>query len=151
MGDHVILDIGVYITTQANIGDYVHIAPYCIVSGGKNSSLIMKEFSGMAARTTVLAGSDDFTNSMMNPQIPIKYRAPKLTTITFEKFSCTGVHCVVMPGVTLGEGSVVGANSVVTKNTEPWTVYTGTPARPVKTRNKRLILKYARELGYEFP
>lgn len=137
-------------TTSANIGDYVHISPYSVIIGGKDSTLIMKEFSGMSARTTVLAGSDDFTNGMMNPQVPIKYRAPKLTTVTFERFSCTGVHCVVMPGVTLGEGSVIGANSVVTKDTEPWTIYIGTPARPVYFRDKTLIIKYAKELGYEF-
>jgi len=110
----------------------------------------MKEFSGISARNTVLAGSDDFTNSMMNPQVPVKYRKPKLTTVTFERFSCTGAHCVVMPGITLGEGSVIGANSVITKDTEPWTVYVGSPARPIKSRDKTLILKYARELGYEF-
>ena len=53
-----------------------------------------------------------------------------------------------MPGVTLGEGSVVGANSVVTKNTEPWTVYYGSPAKPVRKRDKETVLKYANEMGY---
>jgi len=41
------------------------------------------------------------------------------------------------PGVHLGEGCVVGARGVVTKNTLPWTVYTGNPAKPIKLRSIR--------------
>lgn len=37
-------------------------------------------------------------------------------------------------GVTIGEGAVVGARSVVTKNVEPWTVVGGNPARFIKNR-----------------
>jgi acetyltransferase-like isoleucine patch superfamily enzyme len=38
----------------------------------------------------------------------------------------------VMPGVTIGEGSVIGANSVVTKDIPPFTIAVGTPARAIK-------------------
>ncbi len=40
----------------------------------------------------------------------------------------------VLPGVTIGEGAVIGACSVVTKNVEPWTVVAGNPARFIKRR-----------------
>jgi dTDP-4-amino-4,6-dideoxy-D-glucose acyltransferase len=53
-----------------------------------------------------------------------------------------------MPGVTLAEGSVVGSNSVLTKDTEPWTIYVGNPAKPIKIRDNETILQYAKELGY---
>lgn len=150
VGKHVAIDIGVYISTAAIIGDYVHIAPYTCIIGGKDSKLVMGDFSGISAGTKVLCGSDDFTQGLMNPQVPAKYRRPKITTVTFERFTCVGVNSVVMPGVTLREGSVVGANSVLTKDTEPWTIYIGSPARPVKLRDKEIILQHAKELGYEF-
>jgi acetyltransferase-like isoleucine patch superfamily enzyme len=51
-----------------------------------------------------------------------------------------------MPGVTLAEGSILGANSLLTKDTEPWTIYVGIPAKPVKIRNKEKIIKYAKIL-----
>ena len=54
-----------------------------------------------------------------------------------------------MPNVTLAEGSILGANSLLTKDTEPWTIYVGSPAKPVKIRDKDKILQYAKELGYE--
>ena len=144
------IEVGVYISTAAEIGDYVHIAPYTCIIGGKDSRLVMGDFSGISAGCKILCGSDDFTQGLMNPQVPVKYRSPKITTVTFERFTCVGVNSIVMPGVTLREGSVVGANSVLTKDTEPWTIYVGSPARPVKIRDKEVILNYAKELGYEF-
>ncbi len=148
LGNHVAIDLGVYISTKASVGDYVHIAPYTCIIGGKDSKLIMQAFSGISAGCRILCGSDDFTKGLMNPQVPIQYRHPKITTVTFERFTCVGVNSVVMPGITLREGSVVGSNSVLTKDTEPWTVYVGSPARPVKIRDKELIMQYAKELGY---
>ena len=41
---------------------------------------------------------------------------------------------IILPGVTIGEGAVVGAGSVVTKDVEPWTVVGGNPARFIKRR-----------------
>jgi len=40
----------------------------------------------------------------------------------------------VGPGVTIGEGAIVGARSVVVKNVGPWVIVAGNPARPVKSR-----------------
>ena len=41
---------------------------------------------------------------------------------------------IVLPGVTIGEGAVVGAGAVVTKDVEPWTVVAGNPAKFIKKR-----------------
>jgi len=45
---------------------------------------------------------------------------------------CAGVF--VHPGVTIGEGAVVGARAVVTKDVSPWTVMAGNPAKFLKAR-----------------
>lgn len=50
-----------------------------------------------------------------------------------------GVRAVIMPGVTLGMGSVVAANATVTRDTEPWCVYAGCPATKIRERRE---LKY---------
>ena len=66
----------------------------------------------------------------------------KLTTapicINTQSWVCAGVF--VSPGVTIGEGAVAGAMSVVTRNVEPWTVVAGNPARPLKARTLRSVV-----------
>ncbi|WP_298843458.1 acyltransferase [Clostridium sp.] len=44
-----------------------------------------------------------------------------------------GFDCVILKGVTIGEGAVIGARSVVTKDVLPYTVVAGNPAQVVKT------------------
>ena len=41
---------------------------------------------------------------------------------------------IILPGVTIGEGAVVSAGSVVTKDVEPWSVVGGNPAKFIKKR-----------------
>jgi len=81
--------------------------------------------------------------------VPEKYRdTVNFSIIKIEKFVGVGTNVVIMPGVTLAEGCVIGANSLVTKDTEPWTIYMGSPAKPIKKRRKDKMLLYAKELGY---
>jgi acetyltransferase-like isoleucine patch superfamily enzyme len=44
-----------------------------------------------------------------------------------------GFDCCVLPGVTIGEGSVVGARSVVMEDVPPYTIVAGNPARIIRT------------------
>lgn len=45
-----------------------------------------------------------------------------------------GAHCVVLRGVTIGDGAVLAAGAVLTKSVEPNAVYAGVPARFIKFR-----------------
>lgn len=45
-----------------------------------------------------------------------------------------GYRAIVLPGVTIGEGAVVGAGAVVTKNVEPYAIMAGNPARKIGER-----------------
>jgi acetyltransferase-like isoleucine patch superfamily enzyme len=52
--------------------------------------------------------------------------------ILLKKGCLLGMETMVLPGVTVGEGAIVGAGSLVTKDIPPWTVATGRPAKVVK-------------------
>ncbi|HHR6224651.1 TPA: CatB-related O-acetyltransferase [Providencia alcalifaciens] len=45
-----------------------------------------------------------------------------------------GMRAFIMPGVQIGEGAVIAANSVVVKDVAPYTIVGGNPAQPIKTR-----------------
>lgn len=63
----------------------------------------------------------------------------KVGKIHLEKGCSTGTGTLIMPGVTIGEGAIVGAGSLVTKDVPAWTVATGRPAKVVKEIPKRKI------------
>ena len=150
IGKHVAIDTGVYITTQAIIKDYTHLSPYITVIGGAKSKLVVEEFVTIAAGSRIIAGSDKFMGAgFTSVTVPDAYRDEvEFSTVTLKRFAGVGTNVVIMPGVTIAEGSVIGACSLVTKDTEPWTVYMGVPARPVKIRPKETMLQFAKKLGY---
>ena len=49
-----------------------------------------------------------------------------------------GYRAIVLPGITIGEGAVVGAGAVVTHDVEPFSVVAGNPARKIGVRNHSL-------------
>jgi len=49
-----------------------------------------------------------------------------------------GFRALVLPGVTIGEGAVVGAGAVVTKSIDPYAIVAGSPARKIGERNPNL-------------
>ena len=149
-GDHVSIDMGVYISTALECGDYVHIAPYACIIGGLMGTLRMGDFTNISAGAKVIVVSDSFKEGLLNPIVPVKYRTLIGHTTIMELFTALGVNAVLMPGCNMAIGSVAGAGAVVTKSTEPWGIYVGCPARLVGHRDKESVLKAAKELGYEY-
>jgi acetyltransferase-like isoleucine patch superfamily enzyme len=54
-----------------------------------------------------------------------------------------GYRAILLPGITIGEGAVVGAGTVVTSDVEPYTIVVGNPARKVGNRNANLTYHLA--------
>jgi acetyltransferase-like isoleucine patch superfamily enzyme len=152
IGNHVAIDFGFVCTTGLRIGDYVHISPHVSVIGGKKTLLNIESFCFISTGARMICGSDLFQgDGLIGPMIPDMYKDSQiLEPINLRRFSGVCANSVVMSGVTMGEGSVLGANSFLKEDTEPWTIYAGSPARPIKSRKSIQMIQYARELGYEF-
>jgi acetyltransferase-like isoleucine patch superfamily enzyme len=58
--------------------------------------------------------------------------------ITIGPNAFVGARACVLPGITIGEGCVVGAAAVVTRDTAPWTIVAGNPARTIGHRPSRV-------------
>jgi len=86
----------------------------------------------------VLIGDNVTISSGMHPidrcDIPVFSRSTIPKKIVIENDVWIGAGAVIMAGVRLRQGTVVGANSVVTRDTEAYTVVVGAPARAIRRR-----------------
>lgn len=60
--------------------------------------------------------------------------------ITVGDYAWVCARACVMPGVTIHDGAVLGLGSVATRDLEPWFVYAGSPAKPVRKRTRTVDL-----------
>lgn len=149
IGHHVAIDSGFYCTVAAQIGDYSHIGPYVSVIGGGSAELRLMGFNTIGAGSRILCASDEFLGAGLVGMVPLEYRDNvRFAPVHLEMFVSLGTNVVIHPGVTLAVGSVIGSCSLVTRSTEPWMIYVGIPAKPVKVRRRDKMIVMAQELGY---
>jgi acetyltransferase-like isoleucine patch superfamily enzyme len=151
IGSHVAIDFGFYCSVRMTIGDYVHISPHVSVVGGIDGFLAIDSFITISSGSRLVCNGETFSGEgLVGPFIPKEFRDRlKCAPIRMERFSSVASNAVILAGCALAEGSVVGAGSVLTKSTEPWTVYAGVPARPIKKRPADIMKAFARKMGYE--
>jgi acetyltransferase-like isoleucine patch superfamily enzyme len=115
------------------IGNFIHISYFSSIAGG--GLCIFEDFVGLSAGVRVITGSELIHGEgLTNPAVPREFRAVSRSFVHLEKHVFLASDVVVHPGVTIGEGAVIGSNSVVTKDIEPWTINVGIPAKPVGKR-----------------
>ena len=73
-------------------------------------------------------------HTFLSRENPIRYQPSSAVGITIGSGVWIGVKATVLDGVAIGEGCVIGAGSVVTKNIPPYTVAVGVPARVIRER-----------------
>lgn len=143
IGNNVRIDDNVIIVASnkkipVTIGNYVHIASNCYLAG--SDGLEMMDFTTLAPGVLMFSGSDDYSgNKLTNPIIEKKYTGGPRGKVTLCKHVIVGANSVVLPKVTINEGSSVGALSLVNKNCDSWGVYAGTPAKKIKNRSKNIL------------
>jgi galactoside O-acetyltransferase len=146
IGNHVAIDPFVFISVRADIGSYVHISVHSKVTGNKESYLKMSDYSGLSAGVTIICSSEDYKGPLTNPMIPMKYRSIVRGSVILEKYVVIGADVTIMPNVTIGEGTAVGAKALVTKSLDPWGIYIGIPAKRIADKRKDLIESAVKEI-----
>lgn len=142
IGNNVIIDDFTYISTPLKLHSNVHISAGCKIIGGKNAYVEMLPFSTLAPNVVLSAGSDDYSDGIATPMVPLKFKAKaQIGKIIINKHCIIGAGSVVLPNVTFHEGATLGALSLANKDLSEFKVYAGTPARLLKERNKENILK----------
>lgn len=113
---------------------------------GINSGTYINGLGGVSIGDYVLIGSNVTISSGRHPieghSPPVFARPCEPVAISIEDDVWIGAGAVILPGVRLRRGTVVGANSVVTKDTEEYSVVVGAPAK---------LLRYRGDLKQPYP
>jgi len=147
LGSNVRIDSNVIIAAYSGslaLGNYTFIGGGCYL--GCAGGVILSDFSTIAQGVSIFSGSDDYTGKhLTNSTVPQKYLGVKIAPVILGRHVIVGSGTVILPGVTIGNGSSVGAMSLVTKSIGEWGIYCGSPAKKLKARHKK-ILKLENEL-----
>lgn len=108
------------------VGDYAFIGPG--VNVYSQGPIVIEPYALVSQGAYLCTGTHDIED--LNFQLRTKpIRIGARAWIAAEAF--------VGPGVTVGRGAVLGARACAFRDLEPWTVYAGNPAKPLKPRNVR--------------
>lgn len=140
LGSHVRIDDFTVVSGMVTLRDYIHISQFCGLHGG-DAGILMEEFSGLAGKCSVYAVSDDYSGaSMTNSMVPAQYRPGIISRpVRIGKYTILGCNSVVLPGVTISEGTAVGSMSLCNETTEAWSIYAGIPAKRIRERKRDLL------------
>lgn len=141
IGDHVRIDDFCILSAGAGgirLGSFIHIACFCSLIG--QEKIEMEDYSGLSSRVAVYSSSDDYTgNAMTNPMVPVEFTKVDHRPVHIGRHCIVGAGAVVLPGVTLGEGAAVGALALVIKSCEAFGIYSGVPAKLIRSRDRKLL------------
>lgn len=121
------------------IGDYTYGKP-SILSGGEGATLKIGKFCSIAGGVTIYIGAEHrsewVTNYTFN-QFPVFAKGGMTKTkgdVIIGNDVWLGDNALILSGVTIGDGAVVGARAVVTKNVKPYEIVAGNPAKHIRFR-----------------
>lgn len=127
-GDGVIFHHNVLFSDGSNIslGDGVLVNRYAMLDD--RGSIDVGDYTMLSAGITIETHTHPFTNF----ERPIAYAGRGVAPVKIGANSVMGYNAIIMAGTTLGYRTIVGANSVVTKDVPDYTVVGGVPAKPIK-------------------
>lgn len=140
IGNNVRIDDFCILSGKIKIGSNIHISAYVALYGTEGIELM--DFTGISPRSTIYSAMDDFSGDyLIGPIHPESATNVSGGKVTLEKYVQVGCNCVIFPNLTIREGAVIGAMSLVKESIKPWTISIGVPATAIKQRHKTLLEK----------
>ncbi|MFZ0806160.1 MAG: acyltransferase [Candidatus Sulfotelmatobacter sp.] len=134
LGNGIFIGPGTYLQGRfdgrCKIGDHVWIGPQSYFDARE---LVIEDFVGWGPGAKILGSQ----HTGIPAGIPITQTDLEIKPVRIEAWADIGTNAVILPGVTVGRCSIVGAGAVVTENVPPFAVVAGVPARFLHWREER--------------
>ena len=139
VGNNVRIDDFCILSGHITMGSNIHVSAYCALYG--KYGIFLDDFVTVSGKNMIYSATDDYSGEYLtNPTIPKKYTNVSGGEVILKKHSIVGAGCVLLPNITLREGTAIGAMSLVNKSTDEWSIYAGIPIHKLKDRRKDLLL-----------
>jgi acetyltransferase-like isoleucine patch superfamily enzyme len=110
------------------VGNHVWIGPQSYFDA---RDIVIEDYVGWGPGAKILTS----THTATPLGIPIIQTDLEIKTVRIEKGADVGTNALVLPGVTVGRASIVGAAALVTKDVPPFAIVAGVPARFLRWRD----------------
>lgn len=115
------------ISTDFIADDFCYVGPNCIIY----PKVSIGKYTLIANNVSIIG--DDHVYS--NPTMPIYFSGrPKIKETILGEDVWIGANTIIITGIKIGNGAIIGAGSVVTKDIPAYSIYAGVPAKFVKMR-----------------
>ena len=114
-----------------NVGKNVHIGHFVVPDFGNAERIHIADDVVISNGVSILCHRRDTTNYHKGDKancLPFKFE-----DVYIEEGVQIGLNCTIMPGVTIGKGSIIGSCSLVTKSIPAWSIAVGSPAKVIKS------------------
>jgi acetyltransferase-like isoleucine patch superfamily enzyme len=153
LGEGVVFESGVLVFHPENIaiGKHVYIGHYTILKGYYKNKMVIGEGTWIGQQcffhsagglmigknVSIAPGVKILTSSHGEEGVekPILHSRIEFAPVTIEDDCNIGIGVIILPGVTIAQGTLVGAGAVVNKDLPPYAVAAGVPARVIRTRS----------------
>jgi len=134
------LRVPLYRLRGTKIGKNVFIGPGCFLEESRPDLITIEDNVSLAPHVKVITHDSSYHG--IEPRIPIIRGR-----VIIKRGAFVGTGSIILPGVTIGERSIIGAGSVVTKDIPPNSIAVGIPARVIKKVDEEIenILKKMEE------
>jgi acetyltransferase-like isoleucine patch superfamily enzyme len=127
IGNNVLLGTNVVVDNNTTIGSFVSIQSSVYIPTGT----IIEDYVFLGPNCVLL-----------NDMYPIRIKDAPLKAPIIRKGASIGGNATLLPGIEVGEGALVAASAVVTKNVPPWHLAAGSPARFTKLKKDLQVLNH---------
>ena len=111
-----------------SVGNSVYFGNYCHLSAGE---ILIDDYVMLASYVSIVGGDHIYNRS---GKTMINSKRGEQKTVVIEKDVWVGHGAIIMHGVTLHEGCIVSAGSIVLKDVQPYSIVAGNPAKKIKNR-----------------